>query len=101
MDEENYPSVFDELNAEVEVTTMEDPSRVFMNVLDGERRRRPFADLYVCSSCAHSELRAEHGTLCPECGEDELENVMVAPTMGPCAGERFDFDTQSWKKTSA
>jgi len=28
---------------------------------------------------------------CPECGEDDYENLMTAPTMGPNKGKEFDF----------
>lgn len=52
-------------------------------------------DFYKCPSCSLCFNSKVHPVRCPRC-DDEMENLMIVPTIGPNAGQTFNFDTQQW-----
>lgn len=56
-------------------------------------------DAYKCPDCAHFEQHQTEPVACPACGSSGYENVMIRPTMGPHAGEQFDFGVQVYRKS--
>jgi DNA (cytosine-5)-methyltransferase 1 len=46
-------------------------------------------DAYKCGTCSHFGRQTAHQTICPACGADDYENVMLMPTIGPYAGKVF------------
>lgn len=53
-------------------------------------------DAYKCGGCSHYGYQTTHSTICPMCGADDYENVMIAPTIGSNAGKIFAFGYQKY-----
>lgn len=53
-------------------------------------------DLYQCLGCFEKRKCTTHPASCPTCGSDQMENLMIRPTMGPHKGQEWNFEIGSW-----